>query len=442
MSYNDSVRVDKHGNLFKDDPVYNKKGPIWIPIAEVPAINIGVWAYDRYGANHSYSKLSVDNFSDKVKKGWEWDSDNFQTGFINHPYSGSLTYLAARSYGYNYWESIPFSFAGSLWWEYLGENTRPSYSDIVLTPVGGTFIGEVLYRLSSNVLDDRTTGTERCVREVCGAILSPTRFINRLIQGKLTSVTTKEVYQKEPLDIELSAGSRLVNKGSDFGTGTQNIFINALLTYGDPFEDRDWKPFDFFRLRTDLNIGQNRRVFDELTGYGVLFGKNIQCGDLEMLTGLFQHFEYYDNKTFDLGAIDFGAGIISKYSIGKQCYLFNNLHLNVLPMGANSMHSGPTLSQNRDYNYVGGMETKLESGLELGWGSIEVDGNYYWLHTYKGEAGNNFIGIVKPRITLRIINNLNLGAEQMMYTSDRHTDHIGNYYAFRSEQRLYLMLKL
>jgi hypothetical protein len=40
-------------------------------------------------------------------------------------------------------------------WEYFGENTRPSFNDVINTPVNGAFFGEILYRLSSNILDDR-----------------------------------------------------------------------------------------------------------------------------------------------------------------------------------------------------------------------------------------------------------------------------------------------
>ncbi|MBU4308132.1 MAG: DUF3943 domain-containing protein, partial [Acidobacteria bacterium] len=46
---------------------------------------------------------------------------------------------------------------GSLLWEYFGETTRPAYNDIINTTFSGALFGEILYRLSSNILDDRTT---------------------------------------------------------------------------------------------------------------------------------------------------------------------------------------------------------------------------------------------------------------------------------------------
>jgi hypothetical protein len=85
------------------------------------------------------------------------------------------------------------------------------------------------------------------------------------------------------------------------------------------------------------------------------------------------------------------------------------------------------------------METKLETGLNLDWASVQLNGYYYWLSTYVGASGNNFIGIIRPRITIKLIKNLNLGFEQLLYLTDRYTANSGNFHAARTEQRIYLM---
>ncbi len=100
----------------------------------------------------------------------------------NATYSGTLSYNAGRANGYNYYQSFAFAIGGSLMWEYFGENTRPSYNDIINTPIDGAFLGEVLCRLSSNILDDRTRGTERVFREIAGGLINPIRGFNRLLQ--------------------------------------------------------------------------------------------------------------------------------------------------------------------------------------------------------------------------------------------------------------------
>lgn len=329
-------------------------------------------------------------------------------------------------------------------WEYFGENNLPSYNDIINTSVTGSFLGEIMYRLSSNILDDRTTGSERFLKELGAAVISPTRFLNRLIQGKLTRVTREEIYQTEPLNVELSAGIRKLNDGSHFLTGTQNLILNIQLDYGYPLEKRKWKPFDFFTVRAGLNIGVGRKIVENITGYGVIFGKNVQSDKLEMLVGLFQHYDYFDNKTFEIGSIAFGGGIMSKYPLplSKDSYIFTNFHFGLVPLAGNSTHLGPDTSEVRDYNYGGGMEAKLDCGFNLGWGSLQFISYFYWINTYVGLAGNNYITIFKPRITFRLMGRVNIGFEHLIYYNDRYTRDLGDYHSVRTEQRVYLMINV
>src|SRR5205085_12555007 len=136
-----------------------------------------------------------------LKSGFVWDDDRFGINFIGHPHSGNYYFNIARSNGYSFWTSFPFAVGGSLMWELFGENTEASRNDIINTPISGAFLGEILYRLSSNILDDRTRGRERFFRELIAGLLNPPRGLNRLTQGKMFRVTPGEVYQKEPLNI-------------------------------------------------------------------------------------------------------------------------------------------------------------------------------------------------------------------------------------------------
>lgn len=436
----DSTRFNMFGDLLNDDTVYNKKHPLWLPIAEVFGVHILTGFFNRYVISPDFGRISINSWKHNIITGWEWDLDNFGTNFFDHPYAGGVHFISARSNGYNFWESVPFAFGGSLIWEYFGENMRPSYNDIINTSISGAFYGEIFYRLGSNLLDDRTTGVERVFREIGAAILGPTRFFNRLIHGELNRVTTEEVYQKEPLNIEFSVGLRKLNEGRSFWTGPQNINLNTQLDYGYPFEKRLWKPFDYFTVRAGLNFGAYTKVIETITGYGVLYGKTRQSGKLEMLLGLFQHYDYFNNTTFELGTIAIGGGIMSKYPLSKESYLYTNMHLGFVPLAGNSTKLGPDTSGVRDYNYGGGIEGKLESGLNLGWGSIQINGNAYLIHTYVGTPGNNFIGIFKPRLTIKLIGDLSIGFEQLIYYSARNTFIFGNFRGIRTEQRIYLMV--
>ena len=435
----DSTRFNMFGNLLTDDTVYNKKYPLWRPIAGVLEQHAFLGLYNRYIANVDFGRVGFNTWAYNIKTGWEWDRDRFGMNFLGHPFSGGGTFNTGRSNGYNFWQSVPFAFTGSLLWEYFGENTLPSKNDIINTTISGAFYGEIMYRLSSNILDDRTTGLERVIRELSAGVISPTRFFARIIQGKFSRVLSQEVYQKEPLNIELSVGDRRLNDGNSFLTGPGNLLVNAQFDYGYPFEKRTWKPFDYFTLHLGVNIGTGRKIIENVVGYGVLAAKSVQFGKLETLIGLFQHYDYFDNLTFELGTIAIGGGIMTKYPVFKGTYLFTNIHLGIVPLAGNSTRLGPDTSQFRDYTYGGGLETKLEGGINFGWASIQANGYFYWIGTYVGPAGSNYIGKFRPRVTVRITGELNVGFEQLVYYSTRNTSDFGNFRSVRTEQRFYVM---
>jgi hypothetical protein len=439
-SLKDTV-TNKYGNLRNDLPEFNAKYPVWTVVAKVTGANLFTFAIDRYLLNYEFSRVGFNSWKHTFQTGWEWDTDRFGMNFIIHPYSGSAFFNAARSSGYNFWESAPFALLGSLEWEYFGENTLPSYNDVINTPVNGIFLGEAIYRIGSDILDDRTTGWERFGRELSVAIMSPTRGFSRFTQGKMFRVTSEEVYQTEPLNVTVSGGMRAVNEGTKFWTGPVNPWVDVMLDYGNPFEVRSRKPFDYFRVRLALTQGVGRKILDNVTGYGLLFGKNFQAGSLGMLVGGFQHFNYFDNKTFELATIAFGPSIISMLPVSRSSTLFTSAHIGLVPFAGNSTFFGPDTSQVKDYNYGGGAEAKLESTLNLGsWVNLTFVGYYFWVHTYVGNAGNHYIGLIKPRIGVKIFGYLSIGFEHQVYYSDRYTRDFGEYHQLRTEQKIILTL--
>jgi hypothetical protein len=433
--------TNKYGNLLNDDPEYNPRYAWWIPAIRVVAADAFNWAVAKYVYKFDWPATSVSDWKHNFKKGPEWDVDGFGTNFIGHPHTGNYYFNIARSNGYSYWGSLPFAIQGSLIWEYLGENTRPSYNDLINTPISGAFLGEVFYRISSNILDDRARGGNRVFREILAGLVNPPRALNRLTQGKMFRVTGKEVYQKEPLNITVSAGIHKVNdklgKDNLFGTGSTNAMLNMQFDYGDPFETRHRKPFDLFRFRVELGYGDDKRLIDHVNGYGILAGGNLKKDRL--LGGLFQHYDYWRNNIFEVATLGFGGGLISRIPVASHSNIFSAIHLAVVPMAGNNTEFGPDTSEFRHYNFGGGMQAKLEETFNLNqWATIGFTGFYYWIHTYNGLPGNSLVGILKPAITVKLFKNLRIGIEHHIYHNDRYLTKTGNLHLTRTEQKFYL----
>jgi len=440
-SLTDTMKYNMYGDLLNDDPLYNKKSPLWFAALRVTASNVSTLLIDRYILNFDFSRVGFKSWEYNIKTGWEWDQDRFGMNYFFHPFSGGMDFNAARANGYSFFESVPFAALGSLEWEYFGETTRPSYNDIINTTINGSFLGEIFYRLGSNILDDQTTGADRFFRELAVAVITPTRFFSRLLNGDISRVTQREVYQKEPLNITLAGGYHRVNEGRKIGSGTNSFNFNLNLDYGNPFEKISRKPFDYFKLRMDLDFGVGRKIIDNLTGYGILFGSNIESGKLESLVGLFQHMDYYDNNTFELGTMAFGPGIISKLLISKYSSLYTDFHVSLVPFGGLSNRFGPDTTQVRDYSYAGGAETNLESTYNFGgWVGVSIKAYYWWFHTYVGTAGNSYIGLLRPSIAFKVFKNISVGFEHLIYFSDRYPTKFLSVHSVRTEEKLFVQL--
>jgi hypothetical protein len=440
VSYRDPAVSNIYGDLLDDDPAANPRSPVWIPVLGVVGGNVFTWAVDRYISNADYSRVGFQSWRKNFQEGFEWDSDGFEMNHFFHPYGGAMAFTGGRANGYGFYESVPFAFGSSLMWEMVGENTQPSYNDLINTTVSGAFGGEVLYRLSSNILDDRATGAARFFRELLGTVINPRRGFSRLTEGRLFRLSSKEVYQKEPLNVTFSLGAHNIDVGSIFGTGITNLTTTAQFVYGNPFELRSRKPFDFFKLRFDMDFGPSPTLIDNIIGYGLLFGSNTRAGHLNIIAGGFQHFDYWNNTTYQVSSFGFGGGIMSQLPFMMNSRLESALHLAVIPLGA---VSSPYVNVgDRRYVYGGGMQAKVENILDLGWGSLTTDYFLYWIHTYVGASGNNLIGIFKPRLTVLLHRNISAGFEYLLYHRTAGFDEFPGFFSVHSEEKVYVMLNL
>jgi hypothetical protein len=73
---------------------------------------------------------------------------------------------------------------------------------------------------------------------------------------------------------------------------------------------------------------------------------------------------------------------------------------------------------------------------------MEIIAYYFWIDTYVGKTGSNYIGIYRPRITIKLYKDMNVGFEELIYTTDKYMNSFGNLHAARTEQRVYLMYNL
>jgi hypothetical protein len=178
--------LTKHIRLrsFPDDTLKTKKR-FWRASGELLLVEIIPWSYNYFVRDAEFAKISWESIGHNLQfKNWEWDDNNFKTNQIAHPYHGNLYFNSFRTNGYSFWQSVPAAFAGSYLWEVVGETHPPAPNDLINTSVGGITLGEMTFRLSNMIVDNRQRGFNRQMREVFGFLVNPLNGFNRIIDGR------------------------------------------------------------------------------------------------------------------------------------------------------------------------------------------------------------------------------------------------------------------
>lgn len=272
----------------------------WRAGAETAGLNIGLWAFDRYALKGHYAYISWSTIKENFRHGFEWDNDHLNTNMFAHPYNGSLFFNAGRSNGFNFWQSELFAIGGSAMWEMFMECEYPSTNDIIATPVGGAAIGEVLYRASDLMLDDRSAGGERFGRELAAFVINPMRGFTRVVTGRAWErrATSGKRFGLPQISVNFALGGRWLDIRRDDYDVMAGSVAELYVEYGDKFAEKSSAPYDYFSFLVELQRIKTQPVLGRLNITGRLLSREMADGKrLKMNVGLYQHFDYFDSDT-------------------------------------------------------------------------------------------------------------------------------------------------
>lgn len=408
---NTSYIVPTHKTFNKDSTSYMMpdKKP-WRALAIGTGLNLGIFGFNRFVMKEDFAYINLKTIGRNLKTVPVWDTDFLSTNFIGHPYQGGLNFTAARANGYSFYESIPFTFINSLVWEFALENEPPSRNDITSTPIGGAAIGEVTFRLSDLILDNRATGSDRFMREFFAAIIAPTRFINRWITGEINQHgPRKGNYLPEfPFlgKVSVSGRSAIDNdKRQRYG-----INATAEIFYGEPFGYEAEKPFEWFDLKSQLGVIASNFSLTEVSILAPLRTFELyEKNNWQIYGGLFQHFKYFNPKVTISENDEFLPFYISEPAaagfgllVRKETRNFDlqaRLFANGILLGASK--SDYFNLDNRDYNIGSGFSLKAMAEVSLyDRVRLKVKAEDYNLYSWKGyDKDLNFDEFTKYEIS-------------------------------------------
>jgi len=345
-------------------------------IAENFAINIGASGFNEYVRNANFNQISPRSWWDNLEHGLTYDDNQFKTNQYVHPLNGAMYYNTGRSNGFNYWQSALFAMGGAFFWECCGETHPMSYNDLVSTGIGGIAVGEQMYRISSQLLDNGDDGKSRTFREIGGFLLDPVRGFNRVLSGRSGAVHPNPT---EPLDWRgpearffVFAGVRTIGQGESISENTNTYgYFGLNHTFGNVFDNSRRKPFDSMSSDYIFSPGDKQlrtvlRIRGDIASWAL--------GRSESPTYAFaivHHFEYYNNKAYEFGQQAFGPSLFARYRLSQKMGLSVRLDGTAAILAAiNSDYSflADVANQERfrEYDFGPGLGAGVEVGLTRG----------------------------------------------------------------------------
>jgi hypothetical protein len=372
-----------------------------IPALEIVGFEVLLNQINRHSGNGADYESNLSTIRHNLHHSWVVDSDPFKTNQLGHPYQGSMYHGFARSAGLGYWESFAYTFAGSALWEIAGENTPPSRNDQVASGIGGSFLGEVLFRLSNLVLEHENIPP--LWRELGAAAVSPATGLNRLAFGdrfKTVFPSHDPVYYSR-LQIGFSGSAQ-----NETGTSTTKLKRNEALVdysidYGLPGKPgyTYTRPFDYFSLQATASSANGA---ENLLTRGRLVGKDYEFGaDYRGVWGLYGSYDYIAPQTFRVSSTALSLGTTG------QWWLSDSIAIQGTALGGVGYAAvGTTRSTaNNDYHY--GLAPQALLALRFIFGeraSIDLTGREYFVSHVAAAARGGHDNIVRldASFTVRI----------------------------------------
>lgn len=334
-----------------------------LPAGEIVGFNILLNRFNNYFIDKHVYGTTYSSVRENLSSKWVVDTDPFAVNQFMHPYQGSVYFGLARSTGLGYWESLGYTFGGSLLWEIAGETGLPSINDLVTTGFGGTFLGEPLFRMASLLLEGggKTPGFWR--EAGAAAISPPLGFTRHAFGDRFRSVFDSHdpavyAYVRLGWNKVDNVFDEVVSKKVKRHAATADFHM----AYGLPGKAgyTYTRPFDYFDFEFSANTAN---VFENIMSRGLLVGREYEVGDTYRgIWGLYGSYDYISPQIFRVSSTALALGTTAQWWLSKTVALQGSA-LGGLGYGAAGTIHG---TGERDYHYGATPQALLALRLMFG----------------------------------------------------------------------------
>ena len=368
-----------------------------------------------FGSGRDDYRVTASSIRDNLKSSWGTDRDPFEINQLGHPYQGAMYHGFARSAGFDYWHSLGFSFAGSAVWEIAGERTHPSRNDQVASGIGGTFLGEALFRMSNLVLE-QGGGLPRFWREVAATAIDPAAGFNRLVFADRSSIFLSRnaaYYSRLGLGYAGSVKRDLGPSNADFKRNEAQLDFS--IDYGLPGR-RGYeytRPFDYFNFQSTASSANG---IENVMTRGLLIGRSYEAGpNYRGVWGIYGSYDYIAPQTFRISSTAVSLGSTAQWWLSETVALQGTA---TLGLGYAAVGTTRGAVGERDYNY--GVAPQATLALRFSYDdtfSVDLTGREYFVsgvasgtnggrdNIVRGDAAFTYRIARQQAITVKVLGN-------------------------------------
>jgi hypothetical protein len=302
-------------------PPWGSRKSYAIPALEIVGFQTLLNLFDRAYFGCCDFDVTGSSIRRNLRSSWVVDSDSFSVNQLGHPYAGSIYHGFARSTGLGYWEASAYTFLGSVLWEIAGETTRPSKNDQISTGIGGSFLGEALFRMSNLWLEKGRASP--FWREVGAAAIAPTVGFNRLAFDKrfdgIFPSNDPEIYSRLQIGVASATQDR---PETSTEVKRHEGLIDFAIDYGLPGKSGYTykRPFDYFSFQA---AGSTAIGFESVSTRGLVFGTDYGSGSstLRGIWGLYGSYAYMAPQIFRFASTAASVGTTAEWRLSRSLAL-------------------------------------------------------------------------------------------------------------------------
>ena len=373
-------------NLTSSVPPWGTEKSYLIPALEIVGFDLLLNLFDRAYFGCCDYDVDLSSIKRNLRRGWDVDADKFTVNQLGHPYQGSMYHGFARASGLSYWQGLAYTFVGSLFWEIAGETTRPSKNDQISTGIGGSFLGEALFRMS-NLWLELGRGS-RFWRELVATAISPPVGFNRLAFGDrfdgIFPSKDPEYYSRMHLGIVSATQDRRDDSGE---IKRHEGIVDLALDYGLPGKlgykyDR---PFDYFSFQVAASTAIG---FESVSSRGLLLGTDYDIGiNYRGIWGLYGNYSYLAPQIFRFASTGVSLGTTGEWRLSDSLALQGT---GLLGVGYASVSDIRNISDERANHYGVAPQALLALRLIVGdRASVDVSAREYFVSDVSGNGARH-----------------------------------------------------